>query len=349
MEVLDVMTANRDKRDLGAARGADRRPDLKVDDSNTPPFIAVKTNEPGKGPNGEHIFLAGEEAIKKMTVGKGLKVKLFASEKEFPELVNPVQMAFDTQGPALGRGLADLPALEAEDADERQAPDPRGHRRRRQGRQAHRLRRRPAQPDRLRVLQRRRARRAGAEPGVPQGHQRRRQGRRRSESLLSGLDTADTHHTSTASRSIRAARSTSRKAPSTTRRSRRRGARPCAQADGGVFRFEPRTQKFEVYVPIGFANPHGHVFDRWGRDIVFDGTGGQPYYGPSFSTKKYYPAMEKHKRAAGLAAADAPGRRRGDPLQPALPRGDAGQPARAQRDRLPGHAQLQARARTAPA
>ena len=33
-----------------------------------------------------------------MTLGKGLKVELFASEKEFPELVNPVQMAFDTRG-----------------------------------------------------------------------------------------------------------------------------------------------------------------------------------------------------------------------------------------------------------
>ena len=33
-----------------------------------------------------------------MTVGKGLKVNLFASEKEFPELANPVQMAFDTKG-----------------------------------------------------------------------------------------------------------------------------------------------------------------------------------------------------------------------------------------------------------
>jgi hypothetical protein len=37
------------------------------------------------------------------------------------------------------------------------------------------------------------------------------------------------------------------------------------------------------------------VFDYWGRDIVFDATGGQPYYGPSFSTKKYYPAMETNK------------------------------------------------------
>ena len=33
-----------------------------------------------------------------MTVAKGMKVNLFASEKEFPELVNPVQMAFDTKG-----------------------------------------------------------------------------------------------------------------------------------------------------------------------------------------------------------------------------------------------------------
>jgi hypothetical protein len=64
------------------------------------------------------------------------------------------------------------------------------------------------------------------------------------------------------------------------------------QADGGVYRFEPRTWKFETYVPYNFPNPHGHVFDRWGRDIIFDATGGQPYYGPSFSTKKYYPAME---------------------------------------------------------
>ena len=57
-----------------------------------------------------------------MTVAKGMKVNLFASEKEFPELAKPVQMAFDTQGPALGRRLADLPALEAQGGDERQAP-----------------------------------------------------------------------------------------------------------------------------------------------------------------------------------------------------------------------------------
>ena len=94
MQVLDVMTANRDRRVWAVAQGGD----LKADDSNTPPFIPVKTNKPGPGPHGEHLFLDGEEAIGKMKVAKGIRVNLFASEKEFPELAKPVQMSFDPQG-----------------------------------------------------------------------------------------------------------------------------------------------------------------------------------------------------------------------------------------------------------
>lgn len=94
MEVLDVMTANRDKKVWAAAQGKD----LTVDDNNTPPFIPVITNKPGPLPGGGHVFLDGDESIKRMTVAKGLKVNLFVSEKEFPEFVNPVQMAFDPQG-----------------------------------------------------------------------------------------------------------------------------------------------------------------------------------------------------------------------------------------------------------
>ena len=94
MEVLDVMTANRDRRIWAVAEGSE----LQVDDSNTPPFIDVITNKPGPLPGGKHVFLGGEEEIGKMTVAKGMKVNLFASEEMFPELVNPVQMAFDTKG-----------------------------------------------------------------------------------------------------------------------------------------------------------------------------------------------------------------------------------------------------------
>ena len=88
------MTANRDQRIWAVAQGND----LVVDDSNTPPFIPVKTNKPGRGPHGEHLFLSGEEAIGQMTLGKNLKVNLFASEQRFPELAKPVQMSFDSRG-----------------------------------------------------------------------------------------------------------------------------------------------------------------------------------------------------------------------------------------------------------
>ncbi|HZU35269.1 MAG TPA: SGNH/GDSL hydrolase family protein, partial [Gemmataceae bacterium] len=49
MQVLDVMAANRDKRVWAVAQGKD----LQVDDSDTPPFIPVKSNIRGPGPNGE--------------------------------------------------------------------------------------------------------------------------------------------------------------------------------------------------------------------------------------------------------------------------------------------------------
>jgi hypothetical protein len=76
------------------ARGGDYKPA----DDNLPPFIPVVTNKPGPLPGGKHLFLEGEAAIDKMTVHPGMKVNLFASEEQFPELASPVQMAFDTKG-----------------------------------------------------------------------------------------------------------------------------------------------------------------------------------------------------------------------------------------------------------
>ena len=130
LPVLDVMTRNRDRRIWAVARGAD----LAVDDSEAPSFVDAKTNLTKTQP-----FISGEEGIERMTVGPGLKVELFASETEFPELVNPVQMAFDTRGRLWVASWKNYPALAAEDADGRQAADPRGHQRRREGRQAHGL------------------------------------------------------------------------------------------------------------------------------------------------------------------------------------------------------------------
>ena len=43
-------------------------------------------------------YLYGEEALAKLTTAPGYKIELFASEKEFPDLANPVQLSFDNKG-----------------------------------------------------------------------------------------------------------------------------------------------------------------------------------------------------------------------------------------------------------
>src|SRR6185436_15008725 len=58
---------------------------------------------------------------------------------------------------------------------------------------------------------------------------------------------------------------------------------PLRNNDGAIYRFEPRTGKFETHITYNFANPHGRVFDRWGNDIVTDATGNNSYFGPAFS------------------------------------------------------------------
>ena len=59
--------------------------------------------------------------------------------------------------------------------------------------------------------------------------------------------------------------------------------------NAGVFRYEPRTERFEVFVSYGFANPWGHTFDKWGQNFVADASGGSNYYGTAFSGQVDHP------------------------------------------------------------
>ncbi|MCI0436590.1 MAG: GDSL-type esterase/lipase family protein [Gemmatimonadetes bacterium] len=97
---LDSMTANRDAVIRAAAAGKT----IKPDDSNVPARIPVVSNlaEPqyqgGISVTGTLDYLGGEEAIGRMTLERGKRANLFASEERFPELVNPVQLGVDTKG-----------------------------------------------------------------------------------------------------------------------------------------------------------------------------------------------------------------------------------------------------------
>ena len=93
LPILDIMTRNRERRVWQIARGETVDPAAPIDDSETPPFVDAKTNLTKTQP-----FIPAAETVAKMTIGQGLQVNVFASEEQFPELVNPVQMSFDTKG-----------------------------------------------------------------------------------------------------------------------------------------------------------------------------------------------------------------------------------------------------------
>jgi glucose/arabinose dehydrogenase len=290
LPVLDVMTRNRDRRVWALASGAAlQRTDPAVDDSDTPPMVDAKTNFPTKP-----VFLDEAEALKTMAVGGGLEVKLFASEGQFPELVKPVQMAFDTKGrlwvaswksyphwkpktpmddkllileDTNGDGRADKRTIFAGDLS-----NPTGFEFWNGGVLV-------AQQPNLVFLK---------DTNGDDKYDTK-------EILLHGFDSADTHHAMNSFTFDPGGALYFQEGVFHRTQVESPYGPTLRQNDGGVYRFEPRTFKVETYVPMNFPNPHGHVFDEWGRDIIFDATGGQPYYGPSFTTKKYFPAMETNK------------------------------------------------------
>ena len=72
--------------------------DIALADSKTIALPPVQTNYTLGDSNDPAGYLYGEEALNTLTVPDGYKVELFASETEFPDLANPVQLSFDNKG-----------------------------------------------------------------------------------------------------------------------------------------------------------------------------------------------------------------------------------------------------------
>jgi len=68
---------------------------------------------------------------------------------------------------------------------------------------------------------------------------------------------------------------------------------PRRLANAGVWRYEPRTEKLDVFVSYAFANPWGHVIDRWGQNFISDASNGYNYWGTAFSGHVDYPRKQR--------------------------------------------------------
>jgi glucose/arabinose dehydrogenase len=283
MAQRDVKTENRDRRVWAIARGAD----LKVDDSNLPPVETMVSSKPGPNPDGSHVFLGGEEAIRRMTLAKGCKVNLFASEEQFPELASPVQMAFDTKGRLWVAAWPSYPErtptstvgdklLIFEDTNNDGKADkvttylddlncPTGFQFYKDGVLVMQA------PDLWFVRDTR---------GGDQANWK--------ERVLMGMDSADSHHT--ANSMVLDPGGATYLSDGVFHRTQVETAwGPVRNEDGCIYRYEPFTGRFERYVAYGFANPHGRVFDYWGNDIITDATGNNNYFAPAFSGFIDYP------------------------------------------------------------
>jgi len=97
IEKIRQMTANRDTA-IWAAASENKNLDLASMDARTRPLPEVQTNYRPALEGEEVRYLYGEEALERIHVADGYEIQMFASEVEFPELANPVQMTFDNKG-----------------------------------------------------------------------------------------------------------------------------------------------------------------------------------------------------------------------------------------------------------
>lgn len=96
IQKIRQMTAIRDTAIWATLQGSSF--DIQLADGQTVNLPKVETNYTLGDPNEAKKYLYGEEAINTLTVPKGYKVELFASESEFPDLANPAQLSFDNKG-----------------------------------------------------------------------------------------------------------------------------------------------------------------------------------------------------------------------------------------------------------
>jgi glucose/arabinose dehydrogenase/mono/diheme cytochrome c family protein len=257
------MTAVRDTAIWLALRG--EAMDLAAADARTSQLPPVETNfvpPDGAAPR----YLYGEEALGTLTVPPGYRVELFASEEDFPDLANPVQITFDNRGRLWVATMPTYPHWRPGD---------------------------PKPNDKIVILEDsdgdgRADRQTVFADGlhIPVGFELTPEGvyvsqgnhlvlltdtngddrADRREIILSGFDDHDTHHTISAfttdeSGAIYMGEGVFLRSNVET------AYGPVRATNGGFYRYDPRRRRLERTAQLAVPNPWGIAFDHWGQNF----------------------------------------------------------------------------------
>lgn len=268
-EKIRQMTAIRDTAIWEANVGKVK--DLALADSKTRSLPEVKTNYNPQA-NGSLQYKYGDDALKTIKVPQGYKIELFASEEEFSDLANPVQLSFDNKGrlwvatmpsyphyrPGDPRPQDKLIILEDTDGDGKADKQttfadnlhiPVGF---------------EIAPEGVYVSQGNNLVLLIDDNGDDKAD--------RKEVLLSGFDDHDTHHaisafTTDESGAIYMAEGVFLHSNIET------SYGPVRATNGGFYRYEPSRHKLERVNQVSIPNPWGIAFDDWGQNFYAETSG----------------------------------------------------------------------------
>ncbi|WP_339877264.1 PVC-type heme-binding CxxCH protein [uncultured Algoriphagus sp.] len=269
LEKIRQMTAIRDTAIWMANNG--EKKDLAAADAKTKKLPEVETNY-NPEQNGSLEYLYGEAALSKLKVAPGYKIELFASEEEWPNLANPVQLSFDNKGrlwvatmpsyphykPGDSRPADKLLIYEDTDNDGKADKEtvfaddlhiPVGFELAPEGVYV-------SQGNNLIILK--------DDNGDDKAD--------RKEILLSGFDDHDTHHaisafTTDESGSIYMAEGVFLHTNVET------SYGPVRATNGGFYRYTPARHKLERVAQVSIPNPWGIAFDEWGQNFYAETSG----------------------------------------------------------------------------
>ena len=280
---LRKMIQNREHRIWDIAQG--KPVPAAIDDSNTGEFVKVKTNFGGR----IHITTP-EEELKTFKLPEGYEINLYASEVEFPALEDPIAMTFDAKGRLWVTTMPSYPMyIPGQKPNDKVLifDDTNGD----------------GKADSCKVFADGLHLPIGIELGDGGAYVSQMpnlmflkdtNGDDRvdtRELIMHGFDTADSHHAMHAftwdpGGALHWQEGTFHHTQVETPYG------PQRVKEAGIFRWEPRTKKFDIFVSYGFANPWGHYIDAWGQNFVADASGGANYFGTAFSGQVVYP--QKH-------------------------------------------------------